>query len=418
MNLKITILILVLIIQGSLTYAQNNTSSPYSGFGIGELEMSSGGRNSAMGQTGIALRSNLFLNLANPASLTAIERQSFLFDIGVNMEYTNLANSSKSVDVIDGNLSWIQMGFPISKKLFGGLSINPRSSVGYNVYTTKTIDGTLTPYSSLYEGTGGLSEASGLLALKVSPYISLGAKAGYLWGNVAQTINQSVTIFSTSYTLIQEDNISYSGGYVNLGTQISIPVTKKASFVLGGVAGLTSRLNSETSTTITKTYESSSEVMASDVKSNNSMKLPIDLGGGISFLYGPKWVASFDFKQSNWENASLNISSRKLSTNSSYRGGLEFAPKNDPSLFRNVARYRIGYRYDSGYLKLYNNEIHEQAVTFGVGLPIKKGRSYANVSFEVGSRGTKQSGLVKENFVKLNCSFSLWENWFSKRQYD
>jgi hypothetical protein len=309
------------------------------------------------------------------------------------------------------------MGFPISKKLFGGLSINPRSSVGYNVYTTKTIDGTLTPYSSLYEGTGGLSEASGLLALKVSPYISLGAKAGYLWGNVAQTINQSVTIFSTSYTLIQEDNISYSGGYVNLVTQNQYPGNQESKLCFRRSSRTNHRLNSETSTTITKTYESSSEVMASDVKSNNSMKLPIDLGGGISFLYGPKWVASFDFKQSNGKCLAEH-QSRKLSTNSSYRGGLEFAPKNDPSLFRNVARYRIGYRYDSGYLKLYNNEIHEQAVTFGVGLPIKKGRSYANVSFEVGSRGTKQSGLVKENFVKLNCSFSLWENWFSKRQYD
>ena len=98
MKLKTTIFIILLIIQGSIAYGQNNTSSPYSGFGIGELEMSAGGQNSGMGQTGIALRSNLFMNMANPASLTAIDRQSFLFDMGVNMKYTNLANSSKSVD--------------------------------------------------------------------------------------------------------------------------------------------------------------------------------------------------------------------------------------------------------------------------------------------------------------------------------
>ena len=68
MTLKKYIGIVLLSFSGMALHAQNSTTSPYSGFGIGELEMSSGGRNAAMGQTGIALRSNLFLNTANPAS--------------------------------------------------------------------------------------------------------------------------------------------------------------------------------------------------------------------------------------------------------------------------------------------------------------------------------------------------------------
>ncbi|HZL09959.1 MAG TPA: hypothetical protein VFC65_08175 [Prolixibacteraceae bacterium] len=418
MNIKKIIVALLIIFQGITLLAQNSTSSPYSAFGIGELEMTSGGRNTAMGQTGIALRSDLFLNTSNPASLTAISPQSFIFDLGVNFEYTQLKNSTKTADATDGNLSWLQMAFPISKKLFGGISLNPKSSVGYNIFTTKSIDGTSTTYPSIYEGTGGLSEAAGMLAWKLTKNISFGAKAGYLWGNVAQTLDESIAVSSTIYTITKEDDVRYSGSYFNIGTQISIPVSTKSSFVLGGIAGISSRLNSEISTTITKTYSSTSETISSDVKTTGSMKLPLDIGVGLSYLYGNKWIATADYRRCDWRDATLDFSSNKLSINNSYRGGLEFSPKNDPSLFRQATKYRLGFRYESGYLNIYSNQIHEQAVSFGIGIPIKKDRSYANFSVELGSRGTTKNSLVQEKFVKLNCSFNLWDKWFTKRQID
>ena len=148
------------------------------------------------------------------------------------------------------------------------------------------------------------------------------------------------------------------------------------------------------------------------------MKLPLDIGGGISFLYNSKWVATFDYKRSNWKEATLEINPRNLGINNSYRAGFEFAPKNNPGIFRQVARYRLGYRYETGYLKLYNNQIHEQAFTFGMGLPLNKDRNYANFSFDIGMRGTLRSNLVQEKFIKLTCSFNLWENWFVKRQFN
>jgi len=416
MKFKIIFFIFLITIPGITLLAQNSTSSPYSGFGIGELEMSSGGRNAAMGQTGIASRSSLFLNTANPASLTTIEAQSFLLDMGFNIKYTKLQNSTKSVNVTDGNLSWIQIGFPITRKVFGGFTLNPKSSVGYNIFSARTIDGTSISYPSIYEGTGGLSEAAGLLAWKLSKNISLGAKAGFIWGNVAQTLNQSIAVSSTTYELAQEDKTYYSGGYLNLGAQISIPINPKSSIILGGIAGISSNLNTETSTTITKTYSSTSEVISSDVKTTNSMKLPLDIGAGISYLYGSKWVATFDVKQCNWKDATIDYNPNKLTTNNSYRAGLEFSPKDDKRSFRQTTKYRMGYRYESGYLKLYNNQIHEQAITFGFGIPIRKDRSYANFSVELGTRGTKAAHLVKEDYIKLNCSFNLWDKWFVKRQ--
>lgn len=418
MPLRKYIFMMIIALSATVLEAQNSTSSPYSGFGIGELELSSGGRNTAMGQTGIALRSNLFLNMANPASLTALDPQGFLIDMGMNFKYTQLKSATKSVDVNDGNVSLIQMGFPISKKFFGGISLNPKSSVGYKIYTKKTLEGTSSFYPGIYEGTGGLSEAAGSLAFKVNKNLSLGVKAAYMWGSVIQDNEQSVDVHSIIYQLNQKDKIRYSGAYLNLGTQLVLPLSSKSTFVLGGVAGLSSKLNTQTSTTITKVYSTASEVMSSDVKTSGSMKLPLDLGGGIGFLYGYKWVTTFDFKHSNWKDATLSINSRNFATNISYRAGLEYAPKNDRGILRQVARYRFGYRYETGYLKLYNYQIHEQALSFGIGLPLRKGRNYTNFSFELGKRGMLKANLVEEKFVKLTCSFNLWENWFIKRQYD
>ena len=81
--MKLIILVLLITVPIIGLFAQNSTSSPYSGFGIGELETAAGGRNAGMGETGIALRSGLFFNSANPASLTSIEPQSFLLDMGL-----------------------------------------------------------------------------------------------------------------------------------------------------------------------------------------------------------------------------------------------------------------------------------------------------------------------------------------------
>jgi hypothetical protein len=177
-------------------------------------------------------------------------------------------------------------------------------------------------------------------------------------------------------------------------------------------------MRAKTSTTITKSYSSSSEIISTTSKNAYSKKLPLDLGFGVSFLYGPKWVGTFDFKQSNWNDANLIFDSNKLTTNYSYRGGIEYAPKEEKQSFRQTVRYRLGYRYETGYIKVFNNQIHEQALSVGFGMPIRKDKSYANFSIEFGTRGTKAANLVKEDFIKFNCSLNLFDRWFFKRQID
>jgi hypothetical protein len=42
--------------------------------------------------------------------------------------------------------------------------------------------------------------------------------------------------------------------------------------------------------------------------------------------------------------------------------------------------------------------------------------SNLNATLSLGTRGTKESGLIKENYVKLKIGLSLNDIWFAKRQ--
>ena len=71
------ILIIIFSISVFVTSAQNNTNSPYSIFGIGELEHTDGGRNMGMGGTGAALRSNIFLLVDDFAVIATLTRDFY-----------------------------------------------------------------------------------------------------------------------------------------------------------------------------------------------------------------------------------------------------------------------------------------------------------------------------------------------------
>ena len=58
-----------------------NTFSPYSFYGIGDLENPVTAASRGMGGVGIGFRSDKAMNLQNPASYSAIGRQTALFHV-------------------------------------------------------------------------------------------------------------------------------------------------------------------------------------------------------------------------------------------------------------------------------------------------------------------------------------------------
>ena len=78
-----SILTFVLCFMGTaVSYAQSSTS-PYTVFGIGSIDVENHGQYAGMGGLGIGIRQMNTLNSANPAALSGIQRQKFIMDVSV-----------------------------------------------------------------------------------------------------------------------------------------------------------------------------------------------------------------------------------------------------------------------------------------------------------------------------------------------
>jgi hypothetical protein len=402
--------ILIFSLSAFVTSGQNNTNSPYSVFGIGELEYSGGGRNMGMGGSGIALRSEISLNGTNPASLTAIPQQSLATDLGINFKYTNLKNQYKSANVLNGNISWATLAFPINRMFAASISLNPKSSVGYTIYSTKNLEGTDVSYPVTYKGEGGLSEASVSLGASITKKFSIGLRSSVIWGKLIKTTDET----PTGSSITRVDDTHYSGIYFKPGFQYQTKLNNNTIFTIGGIAEFSSYLNGTSDLTIS----SGSESVVSKTKEVSQIKLPFKAGTGIALEFKSKYILTLDYNRSDWRDADINFNTKKLAVNNSYHMGLEIAPKYDPQRLGLATRYRIGALYQTGYLSIYGTQISNYAATCGISLPIRKDRNSINLSLEVGRQGSLRNQLVRETYLKMNLSINFWERWFTPRKYD
>ena len=100
-----------------------------------------------------------------------------------------------------------------------------------------------------------------------------------------------------------------------------------------------------------------------------------------------------------------------------YSLGLEFASLGYNRSSNNIIYYRFGAEFTESYLVINKNPINYRSISFGTGLPVGGMLNVINISFEIGQNGTKNEGLIKENFYRLNIDISLKDFWFMKRLY-
>ena len=98
-------------------WGQNGANSPLTRYGFGQLSDQSLGSNKAMGGIGIGLRSGLQINVSNPASYTAVDSLSFLFETGFTMQNANFSDGTTKLhgQVIETGVLGIQFGGSVAE---------------------------------------------------------------------------------------------------------------------------------------------------------------------------------------------------------------------------------------------------------------------------------------------------------------
>lgn len=120
-----------------------------------------------------------------------------------------------------------------------------------------------------------------------------------------------------------------------------------------------------------------------------------------------KWSETKKFEK---ENQLVDRSKFSLAT--IYNANDGYATK-----FFKKLTYRFGAFYDTGYMMVRDERIKTKGFSFGVGMPLSRGKGMINMSFEFGQMGLTSNNLVREDFGRINLELNLFENWFIKRKY-
>lgn len=420
-------IVIGLIMFPTLLFAQfnNSTTSPYSRFGMGELRSYSLGRTTAMGGASLASRYNNQINASNPASYTAIDSLSFIFEFGIDSRLSNYKNDFGSTKTNAVNFQYFAMSFQLNNKFATSLGLLPFSDVGYTVEVTDRIDNEYVgDVLTKYYGSGTVSNAYLGFAYQPFKNVSIGANLNYLFGKLNHNAEVYFLSASDFYGIQQYKDFRLQDFGLDFGLQVILPLKKDRHLVFAAVMENKPEYTA-VFTDITQKNLSVGSGLDQDTifytgQDVNSVEFPFSFGGGISYVIDNSLEINADYYHQGWSSAKFyGIKSNFLTDLNKFAIGAEWFP-NRFSIRRYVSRvaYRAGFRYEETYLIFGDQQINDFGISFGLGLPITRTNSTINVAAEFGRRGTKEDGLILENYTKLNVSFNLHDFWFMKRRID
>ena len=430
-------LILIAVVFSSLSFAQQGSSSPYSFYGIGSLKFKGTVENQSMG--GLSVYSDsIHVNLRNPASFAGKNLKSFnnearpvKYTIGGSHSEVKLSSGSQTDKSSTSGLDYLAIAIPLGK--FGaGFGLLPYSSVGYKLQSRDTDD--VLQYK--YRGEGGLNKVFLGFGYQLTNDLRFGIDASYNFGNI---INTNIAYgYNSEGQLLQyqsrETNRSDLGG---LTYNFGLIFSKLIKPNLEVMASATYTPSSELTSSNTRAYSTividpltQQEFTINDLEvdlspfnlSTTQLTLPSKSSFGLGVGNPRKWFAGVEYtflEASQFSNRLLAIDNASYQDASTISVGGFYIPKFD-SFNRYWERivYRAGIRFEDTGLRINNEDIKEFGISFGVGLPVGRIFSNANIGFEIGTRGVDTANLVKENFVKFQISLSLNDRWLEKRKFN
>jgi len=412
-SIKIIVVISVFILlTPSILRSQNNTSSPYSKFGAGDLSNVAYGRNLALGGSGYGLRNQYQLNIKNPASITSIDSMNFLFETGVDGQYTSSSNADRTQAYWTGNLTHLVFGHRYTNWLMGAYGIMPFSNVGYNLRTYQNVESDDSYAFTDWVGTGGLNKVFYLLGLKLSKNFSLGGEVAYLNGSLVESRKTWAAVESDNPTYFLT-NSRYSSFTYRGAFQFTADLDKKGTnLTIGGIFSPLQTVNGKSSEVIDQqlgsNYKDSVYYYSSAA---TPIILPLTIGAGVGLTWKGKYLLAADYERANW-----SVNSDKTYVDQQIISfGLERVPRNTLKYFDHCS-YRVGFRYDSGYIQERGYNISDTRVSLGLGIPVQKSGSMLNFTLEAGQKGTTNMGLIRERYIKMTAAFSFQDFWFVKRK--
>ncbi len=409
--LKKIILILVfpLLFVSSL-FAQDDfpVGSPYTIFGIGDLNYSTAIRTTGMGIQGIALTGN-YINNLNPAALSQIPYTSF--SMLFNYNFLKSSDGIRTVNSSNGNAFGLNVGIPISQEKGWSLALgfNPYSLINYKIINNSVSLGETVKQT--YAGRGGISRINIGMSYTLAKSISLGADYNYAFGDIKdlkQIEFTSTSGFTPTSILTEYD---YTGSYFKAGAIINLEkllnLKKTNDFTVGFLfeSPLTLKAKKD------GIYTSSISTDTVTVDKGN-INIPARIGFGITKKVGNRYLLSSDVIMQDWSNfTAYGVAQGNYQSALRIGAGIEIQPvENSEKAFDKFA-FRLGAFYEKSYYTVNGQSVNRIGLSGGVGVPLSK---YNSLDFgvSVSTRGNTDNGLIKDDMIKLTAGINFGELWF------
>lgn len=427
MRNKLITVILILILPIAYTAtAQKLIDSPFSRFNIGSLQPQGSFRSLSMGGTGIAMRDNSSIYYSNPASYSSLDTISFVFDFGIDFGRNYISGTSSKFSSDDINFNHLIMGFPLAKGWGFTMGVVPFSSGYYNItdYVTASspnYDPNIGEYSVFHSGDGGITKFFAGTGFRIGKYFSVGVNLNYLSGQLNRTNQFIFTDYNNAFHNNSSETLELKGFGEDYGMQFMVPLKNKYFLNIGASLSAGNNYSSKYNELSLK-YTAFNLTDTISYTSDNYTKtfIPSTISTGISFGKLNKFTAGIDYVASKWSASKIPGSTGYAADTKKVMFGVEFIPdKFSNYSFLSRMEYRIGGHFGNNYLIINNEQIKEYGASAGIGIPLRRTYSKANIFIDYTRKtGISTGSLRREDYMTMGISLNFYDQWFAKRKYD
>lgn len=405
--------------------SNNGSNSPYSRYGFGLMSDGAQGFNKGMSGLGLGMRHNEQINYKNPASYSAIDSLTFLFDIGASLQYAHFESGQSSKNLNNSKVDYITAAFRLASRMGMTLGLVPYSTIGYNMTTSSTITqttGEITQTES-YKGDGGLQQVFAGVGYEPIRNLSVGANVGYVWGTINHTVAASFNSNAVSSRQRKYD-ADIRTFKVDLGVQYEQQINSKNTLILGATYGLGHNVNRRANY-YDQRITSGEGIIGDTLRIDNAFEMPHCFGLGAVWNHRNRLRVGFDYGLELWDgckspqltNNQYGVSTKAFQNKHQFIVGAEYV-KNPMGLrLSDRIRYRIGASYTSPYVKIDGADgPSSYTASLGVGIPVLNfwsRNSVLNISAQY-ERVEPSATLMTENYLRLCIGITFNEGWFSK----
>jgi hypothetical protein len=406
-------LILALALAPGYSIAQNITS-PYSILGIGDIETKDYGKFFGMGSTSLAVRSASFINLNNPASLTALDPKMLNIDMNSRWRSSSFQypiSDSFTSSYNDAAIRRLSLTFRPGDKWGFSFGIKPYSTVNYQIEEKLNAGtGGLTNINKKVTGSGGINQVYLSNALSFGKHLSVGLTLSYLFGSL--TRNTLYTQEDLNLNIIRNEYEVLKGIQLQGGLQYTVNTGEYMKHTIGLSVTAPTRMKGSLETG----YTDNDTLLQSTGEDSKGFKLPLHLGIGYALEIDNAITIAADYNNYQWEKLKLDYPGAYLHQSQRFSLGFQYVTrKRMQGQMREKVFVQAGAAYEQGYIAIKGQQVNDLSATVGIGSNLTR---LINVylGLEIGSKGNTSLGQIRERYTQISAGVTLKEFWHNTRK--